>query len=140
MPSNRARLDVLVSECREIFVEAAIKLNALSAWDFSCPCVVLDGRTDEIKAVAKYYGGAFVVPEVNNSGLAVVKYLLDEGVHVYQRRKVNGSTGMVEKAFGSLDRTTQQVLQSRKMLLRFSVFLAARCSREASGCRFECYA
>ena len=51
MSSNRARLDVLVSECREIFVEAAIKLNAVSAWDFSCPCVVLDGRTDDIKAV-----------------------------------------------------------------------------------------
>ena len=51
MSSNRARLDVLVSECREIFVEAAIKLNALSDWDFSCPCVVLDGRTDDIKAV-----------------------------------------------------------------------------------------
>ncbi len=51
MSSNRARLDVLVSECRETFVEAANKLSALIAWDFSCPCVVLDGRSDEIKAV-----------------------------------------------------------------------------------------
>ena len=51
MSSNRARLDVLVSECRQTFVEAAIKVSAVKAWDFSCPCVVLDGRTDEIKAV-----------------------------------------------------------------------------------------
>ena len=50
MSSNRARLDVMVSECRETFVEAAIQLKAASTWDFSCPCIVLDGRTDEIKA------------------------------------------------------------------------------------------
>ena len=57
MSSSRARLDVLVSECRETFVEAAIKLKALQSWDFSCPCVVLDGRTDETKAVVIGVGG-----------------------------------------------------------------------------------
>jgi hypothetical protein len=66
---------------------------------------------EEIKAAAKYYGGAFTIPEVNNSGLAIVKYLLDEGVHVYQRRKVNGSTGMVEKAFGwQTDKITRKTI------------------------------
>ena len=50
MTSNRARLDVLVSECRHTFVEAAMQLNAVSTWSFSCPCVVIDGRTDQIKA------------------------------------------------------------------------------------------
>ena len=51
MASNRARLDVLVSECRATFVEAAIQLQAAESWDFSCPCVVLDGRSAEVKAV-----------------------------------------------------------------------------------------
>ena len=51
MSPNRARLDVMVSECRETFVEAAIRLKAADSWDFSCPCVVLDGRSDQVKAV-----------------------------------------------------------------------------------------
>ena len=51
MSPNRARLDVLVSECRATFVEAAIRLKAVDSWDFSCPCVVLDGRSDQVKAV-----------------------------------------------------------------------------------------
>ena len=51
MSPNRARLDVMVSECRETFVEAAIRLKASDSWDFSCPCVVLDGRSDQVKAV-----------------------------------------------------------------------------------------
>ena len=51
MSANRARLDVMVSECRETFIEAAIKLKAADSWDFTCPCVVLDGRSDQVKAV-----------------------------------------------------------------------------------------
>ena len=51
MSPNRARLDVMVSECRATFVEAAIRLKAVDSWDFSCPCVVLDGRSDQVKAV-----------------------------------------------------------------------------------------
>ena len=51
MSPNRARLDMLVSECRATFVEAAIRLKAVDSWDFSCPCVVLDGRSDQVKAV-----------------------------------------------------------------------------------------
>ena len=51
MSPNRARLDMLISECRATFVEAAIRLKAVDSWDFSCPCVVLDGRSDQVKAV-----------------------------------------------------------------------------------------
>jgi hypothetical protein len=67
--------------------------------------------SEEIIAVAQWYGGAFVVPEVNNTGLAVVKYLLEAGVSVYQRRKINNSTGMVEKFFGwQTDKVTRKTL------------------------------
>ncbi len=66
---------------------------------------------EELEAAAKWYGGAFVVPEVNNAGLALVKYLLDMGVSVYQRRKINDSTGMVEKSFGwSTDKVTRKTV------------------------------
>ena len=51
MSPNRARLDVMIAECRATFVEAAIRLKAFDSWDFSCPCVVLDGRSDQVKAV-----------------------------------------------------------------------------------------
>lgn len=67
--------------------------------------------SEEIIAAAQWYGGAFVVPEVNNTGLAVVKYLLEAGVSVYQRRKINNSTGMVEKFFGwQTDKVTRKTL------------------------------
>jgi hypothetical protein len=67
--------------------------------------------TQEIIAAAAWYGGAFVVPEVNNTGLVVVKYLMDAGVHIYQRRKINNSTGMVEKFFGwQTDKVTRKTL------------------------------
>ena len=66
---------------------------------------------EEVLAASKWYGGAFVVPEVNNSGLALVKYLLDMGVSVYQRRRINDSTGMVEKSFGwSTDKITRKTV------------------------------
>ena len=66
---------------------------------------------EEIQAAAAWYGGAFVVPEVNNSGLAIIKYLLEAGVHVYQRRKVNNSTGMVEKFYGwQTDKITRKTV------------------------------
>ena len=66
---------------------------------------------DEVEAAYRWYGGAFVVPEVNNSGLALVKYLLDRGLSVYRRRKVNDSSGMVEKSFGwSTDKITRKTV------------------------------
>ena len=33
---------------------------------------------------ARWYGNAFIVPEVNNSGLALLKYLLEMGLSVYR--------------------------------------------------------
>ena len=66
---------------------------------------------EEVEAAAKWYGGAFVVPEVNNSGLALVKYLLDRGINVYRRRKVLDTMGMVEKSYGwSTDKITRKTV------------------------------
>jgi hypothetical protein len=65
----------------------------------------------ELEGAARYYGGAFIVPEVNNSGLALLKYLLEMGLNVYRRRKVNDSNGMVEKSFGwSTDKITRKTV------------------------------
>ena len=65
----------------------------------------------EIEGAARWYGGAFIVPEVNNSGLALLKYLLESGLNVYRRRKVNDSSGMVEKSFGwSTDKITRKTV------------------------------
>jgi len=66
---------------------------------------------EEIAAMASWYGGAFTIPEVNNSGLALVKYLLDLGVSVYRRRKTIDSMGLVEKSFGwQTDRLTRKTV------------------------------
>ena len=63
MSSKRARLDLLVAECRPSFVEAARKLKETENWDFTCPCVVMDGRTDEVKVSVVGVGSvANVVP------------------------------------------------------------------------------
>tara|TARA_B100001094_G_scaffold330316_1_gene395239 strand:+ start:2961 stop:4712 length:1752 start_codon:yes stop_codon:yes gene_type:complete len=65
----------------------------------------------EVEGAARWYGGAFIVPEVNNSGLALLKYLLEMGLSVYRRRKVNDSSGMVEKSFGwSTDKITRKTV------------------------------
>tara|TARA_E500000331_G_scaffold352437_1_gene401031 strand:- start:1030 stop:1857 length:828 start_codon:yes stop_codon:yes gene_type:complete len=65
----------------------------------------------EIEGIARWYGSAFIVPEVNNSGLALLKYLLESGLTVYRRRKYNDSSGMVEKSFGwSTDKITRKTV------------------------------
>lgn len=65
----------------------------------------------EVEAAARWYGDAFVIPEVNNSGLALLKYLLEMGLSVYRRRKYNDSMGMVEKSFGwSTDKITRKTV------------------------------
>ena len=56
----------------------------------------------EAEAAARFYGNAFIIPEVNNSGLALLKYLLEMGLSVYRRRKYNDSMGMVEKVLGGV--------------------------------------
>lgn len=55
---------------------------------------------EDIVALSRWYGNALIIPEVNNCGLALVKYLLDAGVPVYQRRKINDSTQMEERFYG----------------------------------------
>lgn len=65
----------------------------------------------EVEGAARWYGSAFVIPEVNNSGLALLKYLLEMGLSVYRRRKFNDSMGMVEKSFGwSTDKITRKTV------------------------------
>ena len=66
---------------------------------------------EEVFALSLYYGKALVIPEVNNSGLALVRYLLDYGVPCYRRRRMNDSSGMVEKSFGwSTDKITRKTV------------------------------
>jgi hypothetical protein len=66
---------------------------------------------EEVFALSLYYGKAMVIPEVNNSGLALVRYLLDYGVPCYRRRRMNDSSGMVEKSFGwSTDKITRKTV------------------------------
>ncbi|WP_041434908.1 hypothetical protein [Synechococcus sp. CC9605] len=63
MSSKRARLDMLVAECRPSFVEAARKLQEKESWDFNCPVVVMDGRSDAVKVSVIGVGSvANVVP------------------------------------------------------------------------------
>ena len=65
----------------------------------------------EIEGAARWYGNAFIIPEVNNSGLALLKYLLESGLSVYRRRRYNDSSGMVEKSFGwSTDKVTRKTV------------------------------
>ena len=65
----------------------------------------------EIEGAARWYGDAFIIPEVNNSGLALLKYLLEAGLSVYRRRRFNDSSGMVEKSFGwSTDKVTRKTV------------------------------
>ena len=65
----------------------------------------------EVESIARWYGNAFIIPEVNNSGLALLKYLLESGLTVYRRRKYNDSSGMVEKSFGwSTDKITRKTI------------------------------
>ena len=65
----------------------------------------------EIEGATRWYGDAFIIPEVNNSGLALLKYLLEAGLSVYRRRRFNDSSGMVEKSFGwSTDKVTRKTV------------------------------
>jgi len=66
----------------------------------------------EIAAASSYYGNCLIVPEVNGSGLAIVKILQElHRAHVFRRRKINDSTGIVNKAFGwSTDVSTRKTI------------------------------
>ena len=67
--------------------------------------------SNEVANLSRYFGNCLVVPEVNNSGLAMVRYLIDAGINVYRRRKITDTTGMVERAYGWMtDRTTRKTI------------------------------
>lgn len=55
----------------------------------------------EIAAASIWYGKCLIVPEVNGPGLALVKLLREvHKVSVFQRRKVNDTTGVMDKSYG----------------------------------------
>jgi hypothetical protein len=67
--------------------------------------------TDEVAAMSMWYGGCIVIPEVNNSGLALVKFLREMSVPMFQRKKFNDSSKMTEKFFGWVtDRQTRKTV------------------------------
>lgn len=67
---------------------------------------------EEVAAVSALYGDPLVVPEVNNSGLALVKFLHElYDVRLYQRKRVNDTNGMVERHYGWMtDRNTRKTI------------------------------
>lgn len=66
---------------------------------------------EEVANLSILYGKCIAVPEVNNSGLALVKYLLEYGIPVWQRKRMSQVTKMVEKSFGwNTDRATRKTI------------------------------
>ena len=66
---------------------------------------------EEVANLCLYYGNCIAVPEVNNSGLALVKYLLEYGIRVWQRKRMSQVTKMVEKSYGwNTDRATRKTV------------------------------
>jgi len=55
---------------------------------------------DEVQALSAYYGGCIVIPEVNNSGLALVKFLEERGVTQYRRKKYDDVAKLTLQAYG----------------------------------------
>jgi signal peptidase I len=60
----------------------------------------IDVVADEVAALSAYYGNCLIVPEVNNSGLAMVKRLVEKDCFVFQRRTVNSQTSEVDRSYG----------------------------------------
>lgn len=66
---------------------------------------------EDVANMSMMYGTCLTVPEVNNCGLALVKYLLEFGIPVYQRRRTSNVTKMVEKSYGwNTDRATRKTV------------------------------
>ena len=67
---------------------------------------------EEVANMGMMYGNCLIVPEVNNCGLALVKYLLDEfQVPVYRRKRMSKVTKMYEQAYGwNTDRATRKTV------------------------------
>ena len=80
-------------------------------WHCIIAVLILESWRMRLERLPDWYGNAFIIPEVNNSGLALLKYLLEMGLSVYRRRKYNDSMGMVEKSFGwSTDKITRKTV------------------------------
>lgn len=66
---------------------------------------------EEVASISILYGKCIAVPEVNNSGLALVKYLIEYGIPVYQRKRMSQVTKQVEKSYGwNTDRATRKTI------------------------------
>jgi len=66
---------------------------------------------EEVAAMCLWYGECLVVPEVNNCGLALVKFLREMSIPLYQRRKMNTVTKLTEHFFGwQTDRQTRKTI------------------------------
>lgn len=66
---------------------------------------------EEVANMSILYGKCITVPEVNNCGLALVKYLIEYGVPVWQRKRMSQVTKMVEKSYGwNTDRATRKTI------------------------------
>lgn len=53
-----------------------------------------------IEAMSLYFGGCLVIPEVNNSGLAIVKFLQEMGVPLYKRSRMDDVSKIRMEAYG----------------------------------------
>tara|TARA_R110000765_G_scaffold413382_1_gene513398 strand:+ start:262 stop:2004 length:1743 start_codon:yes stop_codon:yes gene_type:complete len=66
---------------------------------------------EEVANLSILYGKCITVPEVNNCGLALVKYLIEYGVPVWQRKRMSQVTKMIEKSYGwNTDRATRKTI------------------------------
>lgn len=66
---------------------------------------------EEVANMSILYGRCITVPEVNNCGLALVKYLIEYGVPVWQRKRMSQVTKMMEKSYGwNTDRATRKTI------------------------------
>ncbi len=66
---------------------------------------------EEVANLSKLYGKCIAIPEVNNSGLALVKYLLEFNIPVWQRKRMSQVTKMMEKSYGwNTDRATRKTI------------------------------
>lgn len=53
-----------------------------------------------VAGASRYFGNCLVVPEVNNTGFALVNALLKLGVPVYKRAVLNQQTKSAERQYG----------------------------------------
>ena len=62
---------------------------------------------EEVANLSILYGKCITVPEVNNCGLALVKYLIEYGVPVWQRKRMSQVTKMIEHGSRNAENNTR---------------------------------